>query len=804
MKSSVFLEKILGQEAIYKEITDTNISKKYLISASIGQGKHYLIVKLKKFFQNDLGTYILHLSNHNLLLECGQDYAPFVDELTKKEHTTLDSLVNLGKNSVEFIPKVGKFISQVLKSQRVFPVQFSNTEIELLIRIERIIGMKKVLFLCEEIDCWDQMSLRFLQKIFSYTFGLPSRKIIFVCTCTTTEKSLISESYFDQHFKLQCIQKQYIHQVLKILVPDHSLTESTIEKIHQLSGGNIGIILELITLIEVNNSNLVNLSLVYRDITLQRLKGILNEFRYKQAVVLLDRASLIGISSYRKLLFLFTKYDVSAFTNSLSDVIKNDILKEYVDRVSFNNHSVWQAFYIENCKNQKFHYELAACIKQLMPSNYSYIGNELIMAEQQQEAVIYYILAALHEYQTYRVKPTLLPEQVALIKKFCLYDSYKYLEGLYTSYFMKDYSEILQADLRMSDYRLRFELDYIRSLVYINGFVKQSIYTQTLCILESWVEDESFRGNSPYQWMKAALLALEVQYELHDKSLNNLLKQIEKTKRYYIDSDSGMERLEFDFLSKCNFCYMVDTAYHYTKQAVKYFKEHLVQSPSKYPLYIALINSAANALVVGKYQESLQFSNEALVLAENGCSLYGAADALVNNLVIAALLDGKLQTPEEIEACIIHLKQFISKASDSIITEILLRNNIAVMMCYKGDFLGAVQEINQLYNEIQYIDDLDDYYHYIVGNNTCILNYIMGSTDFNYKQFGFISKLRPLDHDHSYFTARNQYILEQVNGGTLGDLTKSTWNDFKNQKIGPAWSFWGKWLLFSDLQIWST
>lgn len=794
------IENLLGQTNAFESIIKKkSVSSKCLIYAPTGFGKHYLIEKLEKHYQGCSGVCPVCLSSNSSGLLKVQDFTPFLNMLSSRENIIYTNISSLGKSFATLIPYLGKVISQALSHKKVYPAIFSNAEIELLARIEHIAGTKQIIFLCENIDVWDQPSISFLNKLFSHTIGI--RKASFICTSSSKEQTPQILS-FDSSFELHPIPKEYISHVVDIILPDHSLGFSTLEKIHMLSGGNIGIIKQLCNLVVDNGTRLINESSTYHSITLQRLHGLLNDIKYQQTVGLIDHASIIGERMYKRLLQDFSKLDLVEFAESIAISKENNILIDEVNSLVFNSREVWQAFNSVNIGNKHFHFELANCLQKLMPSNLYYIGNELLLAGQEKEACVFIILALLNDYHSYRVIPTILPAQIKLLENNDLYNSYLSLTRLYTLYFAGKFDELQQTACKFDDYRLTFESDYIHALSSINGSIKHSDYTQALNKLDSWIEDEKFIMKCPYQWMRAAILALSVKYELHDTSMQSLLKKIEITKRQYIDTDKGIERLEFDFLAKCNFCYSIDTAYIYTKQAAEYFKKTLKQSPSAYPYFISLINSSANSLVTGKYSEAIEYSLSALELVDNGYSSFGATDAIINNLLLAGLLKGELSN-DEIDRAIDQLANVASSISEDIITKILLRNNIAVMMCYKGDFASAAELINKLYDDLQFTNDIDDYYSYIVGNNYCILCLLTSNTEFDFQKFETLCQLQPLYHDRSYFESRNQYVLDYLRSNRFIDTAKPSWNDFKSQKVGPAWSFWGKWLLFSDIQIWS-
>lgn len=797
-----FIAQALGQKEIYEDITLNSNDKKCLIYAASGLGKHHLLYIIGETLQKKRNTCVLNLKSESNSLEKDQDFTPFLTMLSNQENTAISNIVNIGKNLTDFIPYAGALVSKLLEHKKVFPAIFSNTEIEIMLRLERVIGMKNTVLLCEDIDLWDDASARLLNKLLLYGSNTIIKSGYIICTSSRNDL-LASINSFDKIYTLHPISPRDIDHVLTQILPDSVLAKETIERIFNLSGGNIGIIMRLIELVKHDETSLIQNSSIYRDITLQKLKNALNKSHYNNAVNLLDRAAIIGEGSYDQLLYLFTKYNRTVYSESISDTIQNGVLNKYSDKVNFVNNSVWNAFYTANYRNQQFHYELSKCIKELMPSNFSYIADELFRAGLDKEAAVYYILSSLNYYKTYRIIPQLYPEQIELMIKNELYDEYNKILELFTDYFSDEYDRVKFSTIRTSDRLLSFEVDYMVSLAYSNGSIKKTDLQAALTKLESWIEDKEFKTVSPFQWMRAALSAIGIQYELYDSHATLLLKKIEQTKRKYNACDKGMEWLEYDFFSKSNSCYSVDTAYHYTKQAVEYFEQNITHSPSMYPYYIALINAASNALVIGNYKEAQDLSMKALNLAQNGCYLYGVVDVLLNNYYIATLLDEKLLTNLVFEEIISQMEMLISKISKGEITEILMRNNLAIMKCYQSKFEEAFDILNCLFHKMQDRDDIDDYYLYFIGSNYCILSYLLKYNNFDYALFSSLCSLKPLSHDLGYFTVRNKYILSEINEQRKIDLNSLNWNDFTEYRVGPAWSFWGKWLIFSDVQLWS-
>lgn len=798
------IEDILGQTKIYNTIIEhVHASANYLITAPTGKGKHYLINQLIDTLEKMPNVCVLRCHIQNIGIDSGLDFAPFLAMLSIEEKTTITNGLNASMPFVELIPYIGKCISKLSSQKKIYPVAFNNTETELLERIQRVVGSRVLILICEEVELWDKASFRFLQKLLCFPFSINKQNII--CTSAYKKEEIGQElTSFDSCFDLNSIKEEHMNLVAETLFPKINLTPLLLKKICQLSGGNIGMILQLVKFVNTNNDGLIGNHQAYHDLILCKLRESLSKGNYEKAVELLDRASLIGERVYRKLLEVFWQYDLPSFIESIDDVVKQDIMNDEAEYLSFSYRVIWQTFYDHNSGNKRFHHELVKSIQKLTPSNYFYIADELYKAGEYREAAINYILAALSDYYMYHSLPILSPKQVELLKQYKLYNDYQQLIDLYSSCINGDFIGVQQTFFHCYERQLSFESDYIRAIAKINGSILQSDYSEALLSLQNWVEDEDFCENSPVQWMRAAQLAIGAQYELHNETMFCLLKKIDQISRKYIASDYGVQWLKYNFLARCNYCYMIDTAYYYTKDAFIFFKEHLKKLPTKYPYYVALINYSANATVLGKYHEAIDLLSEGLVSLEREIVPQGVICSLINNLLVSEYLGKQIKTVDEIELSIAQMNTLIEAMVKDIITSILLRNNQIVMFCYNGDYASAARKIEILYDEIRTIDDVDDYYLYIVGNNYHIIRHLAGIKAIDKTLMEQLFQLRPLDHDHKYFEMRQKVLLEQLSQGNFPNLLNQDWNSLPGSlQVGPAWSFWGKWILFSDLQIWS-
>lgn len=209
------IEELLGQSAIFDAITKhNNASASYLIEAPAGRGKHYLSERLKEYYSVQPGIRVLHCCINRTGVDLTWDFAPFVGMLVQEENITKVNYSNLGKPFIELIPYVGKCISQLMSQKKVYAATFNSVEAELLMRLERVIGAMKPIFLCEEVDHWDKASMRFLQKLL--TSGFRAKECVFICTCTNRNaETLINHTQFDQRFEIGIIAEEDMEYVIE-------------------------------------------------------------------------------------------------------------------------------------------------------------------------------------------------------------------------------------------------------------------------------------------------------------------------------------------------------------------------------------------------------------------------------------------------------------------------------------------------------------------------------------------------------------------------------------------------------------
>lgn len=265
-----------------------------------------------------------------------------------------------------------------------------------------------------------------------------------------------------------------------------------------------------------------------------------------------------------------------------------------------------------------------------------------------------------------------------------------------------------------------------------------------------------------------------------------------------------MQCYEYCFKMKANAFYKVEIAAKYTRDAYNFFEKEDNQHYYISKYYLAILNHSANEIVMGHFEEAHAMLCNAYSITQNYSNLESIhEDILINNLAISGYYCGQYSATE----CAETIKRIVidlSEAADNL----LLKNNQVVFWALEGSFEKALSLSKSLYEQIQYLEDIDAYYQYFIANNYCVLLWIMEEQEMAVEILHTISVLQPLPQDNAYFKARFAFLKNIIeNDQATYIITEPDWNRYivnQNQNVvGRAWEFWGSLLLFSEFQIWS-
>lgn len=790
MDNNISIDTLLGQSFIFQKITQ-NIDKDrvILLKGETGYGKTYLLNKVMQYCKTTMKNSVSFLLENNIY---SYDYAPFLLAISQNESLFLNNGINILKTYVDMVPVIGKALEKSVSLKRSYPSEFTVDEINILTQIKKAAQGKKVILFCDEISSWDEPSLVFLIKLIKYKDDL-GHFFPLSCICTDSASSDLYDKLFTVKYDLKPFNSIHSVQIVNALFPDNKLDEDTIKNICSICNYNIGIIIQVVS--NINSTN------AFSDKEIRNL--FISKLPEKENVsLLLDKASIIGITSYKSILQKFVKLDDFHFQISLDSASEASLLRDEKEQVKFVNECVWSVFHEYNKNNKQYHHDLAKCLESVMPSSHKRIGGEYILSGFYENAAVHFVQSAIFYYITYRIKPLFTAQEKELINKYNLMFFCNRIIELYDNYYHGTCQE--EEDCPLTNYDvLDFESDYYKAFLCINESIDQTCYEHVFDKLQRWVNNTSFKSESPEQWLRAALLCLETDVELHNGLNRALLSDIEQTIRAYAKTDKNIEVFHYDFMSKSNSIYSIEIAANYTYDAVSALEKNNLFYRHSYKYLIFLTNALANAIVMGEKEKAFEYSKKAIdCIAEGDIFPSSFIGTISNNIYISLLLWNRENFIKEFDSISKTMLNLIGQKDDDIST-VLYKNNLAVFYLYYKDYTSAQNILKELFDLVKYNNSIDDYYAYLIKNNYYMFQYIKtGKIDVQ-RFDDELSALKPLDLNMKYFNARLIYMKEKLTQGYKIDLKSERWNDFESVQIGKAWFFWGKWFLLSDIQFWS-
>ncbi len=795
MKLENRISKILNQDYISDEVLRDLNKNIFLVEGELGIGKKYLtrLIEQKILYNKDY--YVVRLSSTDF--KYSVDYLPFVKFLFNHDDTEWSNFKNTIFDLADAFTKIGKIISIIKKNQTSDYLTLNNIELNIFKKILKVINGRIPLFICEDLEKWDEQSKNFLYKIIDIYKGKELYSFIITSCCTTFPSNIFTKKY--NISKIETKDAGALKHFLKEKTYKFYTLE-TITKIIVECEGNIGLILEMNNLLLIDNYN----SNTYKKIILENINNKLILKQKNDAKEMILHAAFIG-DNFNKFLYKeFINYELPYFQYILNHLMEINFFLEKDNIIIFKNIIIWKIFNAEVSNNFEYGYKLINAMQKIIPSNFFYRSNLFDLVKDNYEKAIYYCLNYINILKNYKKKEKISEEAISLLEKANIYDFFQKINSSYEMYYLNQKNEALFLcnSIDCTDYRLLYEKDYFEAtLIYEDALIINSL-EESYNKINKWYLSNKLKNNEPYLWIKCAILLLGIVYELQNIDYSKRIQNdIETFFLEYKTTDKTIEILYYDYLSKANIFFSVDISHRLTYSASNYFRKNYKILPSPYHLYISLLNHSANCLVMGEYENCIKCSVEIYELINQNSNLeFNNLDAVVNNFHISSILLNPLK--KNFKIAIKELKSILRYNSNNI-DNILLKINISVLETYNNNFEKGFEIIKELFEEYKYIDDLDAYYKYIIINNYYIMSFIETG------DFAIINKLKeierymPLNADRHYFNARNKCIFDLLSNGKMINTDNKKWNDLLDNKVGPAWSFWGKWLLFSDMQIWS-
>ncbi|MBD5131236.1 MAG: hypothetical protein HDT28_01385 [Clostridiales bacterium] len=795
----------LGFNSIANTICNTTDKKQFIILGKYKQGKTTLLNVIQEQLKITYPQkYILKLSvNPDSILGVA-DYAPFTQFIKynkniSREQTSLASEIVL-KNSNRF----AKTFIELINMPDTYPTVYNNTEKSILDDLKRISSGNGV-FICDDVDKWDWMSKALLKKLITEVDCNWISNSTFIIAATNKEDSydfLDINERRDRHYVFRLTDlsdadvKEYLERINSRI--DY-------KELYSITGGNFGETVEFAKYFNQPNNKVIynNIQEYLQDKINTQIandnnqNGVDIDYATNQTVEMINCSSIVGERFQRALLKELIEEE-NSFNNLVSYTLKSGIYGQKRTELYFSYNHIYRRLneYNQNCI--RYHNMFSKALQKITPSNFAMRAKELLLTDSQDAAAILYFNYIINRIRKYRKSVNIESQYVRLLSEQELYQPLLNMIKAYDYYFSGDYdaaSKVLPN--RQFIVEIDCQIDYLRCLILVNKDIVSSNYRDAASILNTWAQNRYLQSSEPFIWIQFAILYDEIMSELGCAAQYN--EKIHYTFATYSAVDVDFRIEYYDFLSKNNYTYVIDNQYDQTKQAVDFFV-NCDYIPGKSLCLRALTNHIGNAIVMGKYTEASDLSKMCFDIIDKYNETRHFLPDVINNYIISIILSNSAQVSKSLLLDFIKcFEALISNISSDEISRILLKINYGLVLFLADKDNCALKLYKELFDLIKNESGIDDYYRYFIINNYMLLS---GYINKNLDSVSLVSleNLNPYPSNAQFFKKHTEIVqVQKKSFSSKQDL----FTQMGDCILGKAWTFWGRPLLFTDIQYWS-
>lgn len=833
------MQQLLPHEArfidkIYKQMQDSNTV--FFISGKSGRGK---TVSVKQIIQKleQSGYLLMPLAGDSVLSET--EYYPFHAALSEilpsnAEYGIKDILLNYG----DCIPKVGKSITNILNflsrrdsaQKNIRDLILNEKEQDIMCKVQFLAEQRDILFICENINYWDEKSLKFLYFILQYRekkyYFLSNSIFILLYTSDKPSKNdnlicAIKDSITKKN-RIAFPELRYTEfkDTLHILGYERLLSEKEYELLFSLTNGHIRMLVELIR--ELNQNRLTLNSAegkpkeILAAILHQRLKdcGATGE----QIKTTLEYASLLGLSFSSYELNEILQLKSSLFQQIIERSNKLRLIEKQSDKYNifqFAHDIIHEIFQHEISENGLEYYErIEICLKEIEPGQYIRRSQYAFKAGNINRSFILAVLNILKKIREdgFISEDDLLKYKQLFQKEKSFFMYYEYIISMkkgYDLYQQGDYKNALKMALQIEDiYPIEFivEKEILCSYCYTKKIDSNYRY-EGLERLKNYTSIENCNNERDlYERVLVRLVILEAHLG-NISNARNIERKIICSLNNRISHDEQAQIRFYTLNRISNALYGCETAADKMKKSVEYFgidfeKGGLWRSTKQY--YLSQVNYAGILCLNGKFKESYRRNKKILALCQQFPDYpFPRTNIFLNNYLISGYLAHQLT----VEECIHTFKQLVDSIAPCA-ERLFYIANYSIFLALSGDIREALLQL-QREEQIQDIkDDKEKIYNYRIAFNSSIYQFLLNNKEEAIKTLSALNHQMlssDIQNDAIYAQKRVSQVIQYISNTDI-PVTSEQWENILLQdsnefQITP-WNYYGKGYAFTTVFNW--
>jgi hypothetical protein len=734
--------------------------------------------------------------------------------------------------SGKLVPSAGSLLTFLLdillhskeSRQRTQTLHLTEQEHEILFRLQHLAGRKHLLLMADDVQYWDQDSLRLLLMLLGPRLSAvyPFLKQMHVIAAVTRDWKLEHEDVWQQvllslrknEWHLESVQKDGLPALLAAFGLKVDPGEDQLALLYGVSGGHLEVLRQLAEYYACDPNKHWNLltgagtpALDLYEVLQRYVKERLENLGVEGTKTLnvLGAASIIGRAFTSPELRCILGQDARQVSEALDSAERLHLVKRENSIIRFSHEALRECLLKATAYHApELHEAFAKCLAILRPSDFLTRAEHLLLGGQEDLATQLYFIALLRQIRDCEPTANDLRERVCgMMNRFGRAEFCSTIIEAYTLFFKQRYAEAAtllgNAETIASDILLA-ERDYLLALCLLKRF-NSADNLKAVALLKEW---DILKDQEPGIWCRIQMTLLVALARVNDTPS---AKGVERSVGRYYDvirrSDPYAEVAINILRRKAANLYGAEVAAERCRLAVSYFQPVDETTASRNPAqyYMALCNLAGNLIVIGEFEEAREKAQAACAFGKRCRSTQlPRLEVGVNNLVLSGYLCGKLK-PSEAVAAMQEMRPLLSESPD----KLLATNNLVLLEALSGDLRGALGNAKQLLDDLIASSSDDTYYRYWIETNLASLLHLNGMTDAALKLWGDINVPVTPEGDRQFLLTRQERQSEAFRTIKPGDA--EGWDTFLSKKypglLGPPWRFFGRGFLFSDIQFWS-
>ena len=810
------IDTLLGNKAIAEQIDSILLAEpnsQINISGSEGRGKTWITYALDENLTSQNYCFI-HL--HGDLNRKQESFYPLKQFIEKKDKTFNKGVIAI-KESIGQLPYVGKTLKALVEDydfkkhkvrnsiQDISPFK-DNIDFSIhLIGLEH--KYEKIIIVCDNIDYFDQDTIRYLTSLTDGFLQFKGSSIIsFVTTGNNQDEALLNFGYRQRHsIKLPPLSDEQIRDTLEIW-SNKTVNDEQLKLIISCTGAHLQllkIVANYLIESDLSPSSGGNQAFFENIIDL-RLKAFKD--RYERIKKIFSAISQSGkrSSTFELVCLLKDETDIQDCIQFAVDIDFLAVKDNYI----YFTHPIIERYIASIYQKQKvsFYEKLSDCLRKLTPANYERRAFIEKLANRSDESDIYLGLTVISKMRSGSFNQShLIISQIS--DSFIGNDIKTALHQFKICYELSIAGNIDETLLEVEQIsntlpkQLLAEKNYLK----IDSLAKRVAdhpKEEALKLIGEW---EDIKAEEPEIWYRLvqSKIILAAELGLLDVAIHaetEIVKYFSTRLSFDVSARSILERL--NIFSEV--IYSPEVAHRKMLQTEKWLSAQLVNENyhKVLDLYLSRTNISSNSIIIDDLPKAIQYAESAIALTEEFPEIqFPCLEAPLNNLYLAVLW-------QDIENLTWVNEKFQDLYSDATVEE----NKMLIDINYAGILLlnNQLEKALEVLEHCNYIPDLSNdnsYYCYYYWVNYCVLMFLSGRNQealFKVNQLKEISmKVSPILKD--YYLEHFKLLKEIIR-----DSSCKTYPDIEvyvNKEMpifkSKIWKRLKTIYLFTDMQIWN-